>query len=120
MVEVAGGGEEGTLLDLCLLKVLLLERLLVKSSLGLVLAGGVLALAPTRVMVEQAKLRFALPRAADNVVVRITTVVTSILGPATSSAHTVVVEPREPAGHKCQVLISKALHLLLCNRQQRR
>jgi hypothetical protein len=58
MVEVAEGGEKGTLLDLCLLKVLLLERLLVESSLGLglVLAGGVLALMATRVMVARAKL----------------------------------------------------------------
>jgi hypothetical protein len=35
------------LLDLCLMKVLLLERVLVESSLGLVLARGVLALMPT-------------------------------------------------------------------------
>jgi cell division protein FtsL len=42
VVEVTEGGEEGTLLDLCLLEVLLLERLLVKSSLGLVLFVGVL------------------------------------------------------------------------------
>jgi hypothetical protein len=33
------GGEEGTLLDVILLEVFLLERLLVKSSLRLVLAG---------------------------------------------------------------------------------
>jgi hypothetical protein len=56
VVKVAEGGEEGTLLDLCLLKVLLLERLLVESSLGLVLAGGVLALASTRVMVARVRL----------------------------------------------------------------
>jgi hypothetical protein len=120
VVEVAEGGEEGTLLDLCLLKVLLLERLLVESSLGLVLVGGVLALVPTRVMVVRARLRFALLGAAGNEVVGIATVVASVLGPATLPAHTVVVEPREPDGHKCQLLIPKDLHPLLCNRQQRR
>jgi hypothetical protein len=56
VVEVAEADEEGTLLDLCLLKVLLLERLLVESSLGLVLSRGVLALAPTKVMVAWARL----------------------------------------------------------------
>jgi hypothetical protein len=116
VVEVTEGGEEGTLLDLCLLKVLLLECLLVASSLELVLAGGVLALAPTKVMVARARLRFALLGAAGNEVAGIATVVASVLGPATPPAHTVVVEPHEPAGHKCQLLISKTLHLLLCNR----
>jgi hypothetical protein len=120
MVEVAKGGEECTLLDLCLLKVLLLECLLAKSSLGLVLAEGVLALAPTRVMVTRARLRFACLGAAGIQVIGIATVVASVLGPATPPTHTVVVEPREPAGHKCQLLNPKALHLLLCNRQQRR
>jgi hypothetical protein len=48
MVEFAEGGKEGTLLDLGLLKVLLLECLLIESSLGLVLVGGVLTLALAR------------------------------------------------------------------------
>jgi hypothetical protein len=108
------------LLDLCLLKVLLLECLLVESSLGLVFARGVLAFAPTRVMVMRARLLFALLGAAGNEVVGIATVLASDLGPAMPLAHTVVVEPREPADHKCQLLVPKALHLLLCNRQQRR
>jgi hypothetical protein len=112
VVEVAEGGEEGTLLVLCLLKVLFLECLLVKSSLGLVLAGRVLALAPTRVMVAWARLRFALLGIARNEVVEIATVVASVLEPATPPTHTVVVEPLEPAGHKCQ-LLPKALHLIL-------
>ena len=58
MVKVTQGGEEGTLLDLHLLEVLLLERLHVESSLGLVLARGVLplALAPTRVVVARGQL----------------------------------------------------------------
>jgi hypothetical protein len=42
MVKIAERGQEGTLLDLDLLEVLLLECLLVKSSLGILLAGGVL------------------------------------------------------------------------------
>ena len=44
IVEVAEGGEEGTLPGLGLLEVLLLECVLVKSSLRLVLAEGVLVL----------------------------------------------------------------------------
>ena len=44
VVEVTEGGKEGTLLGLVLLEVYLLERLLVESSLRLVLAGGVLVL----------------------------------------------------------------------------
>ena len=61
MVEVAQGGEEGTLFDLSLLEVLL-EHLLIKPSPGLVLARGVLllALAPTRVVVARANLLLAL------------------------------------------------------------
>jgi hypothetical protein len=42
MVKIAERGQEGTLLDLDLLEVLLLECLLFKSSLGILLAGGVL------------------------------------------------------------------------------
>jgi hypothetical protein len=80
VVEVTEGGKEDTLLDLCLLKVLLLERLLVESSLGLVLAVGVLALAPTRVMVARARLRFALLGATGNEVVGNTTYVTPNFG----------------------------------------
>jgi hypothetical protein len=45
VVEVAEGGVEGTLLNLCLLEILLLQHLLVKPPLVLVLAGGVLVLA---------------------------------------------------------------------------
>jgi hypothetical protein len=103
-----------------LLKVLLLEHLLVESSLGLLLVGGVLALAPTRVMPARARLRLAFLREASNEVVGIAIVVASVLRPAMPLAHTVVVEPSELAGHKCQLVIPKALHLLLCDRQQRR
>lgn len=61
MVKVAEGGEEGMILDLGLLEVLLLERLLVKPPLRLVLAVGVLmlALASTGVMVTLAGLWLA-------------------------------------------------------------
>jgi hypothetical protein len=62
MVEVAEGGDEGTLLDLSLLEVFLLEHLLVESSLGLVLSRGVLplALASTKVVVAWASLQLSL------------------------------------------------------------
>jgi hypothetical protein len=81
MVEVTKGGEEATLLDLCLLEVLLLNHLIVESSLGLVLAGGVLplALAPTRVVVAWANLLLALLSATSDEVVVVTTVTAYIL-----------------------------------------
>jgi hypothetical protein len=102
VVEVAEGGEEGTLLDLCLLEVLLLECLLFKSSLGLVVAEGVLlfALASTKVMVTRASLLLALLRATGHEVFGVTAVVTSILRPAMSRVLAVVVKLREPTGHK--------------------
>jgi hypothetical protein len=58
-------------------------------------------------MVAWAGLLFALLGAAGNEVVGIITVIASVLGPATPLAHTIVVEPREPAGHKCQLLIPR-------------
>lgn len=45
MVEVVEGGEEGALLELGPMEVLLFERLLAKPPLGIPLARGVLALA---------------------------------------------------------------------------
>ena len=53
-------------------------------------------------------------------VVEVATVVASILRPATPPVLAVLVEPLEPASHKHPLLIPKALHLLLCDRQQRR
>jgi hypothetical protein len=122
VVEVAEGGEECTLLDLGLLEVLLLERLLVESSLILVLAGGVLslALAPTRVVVMRTSLLLALLGATGDKVVKVAIVVTSVPRPAMWQTHTFVVEPRESTSHKHQLLIPKALHLLLYDGQQRR
>jgi hypothetical protein len=122
VVEVVEGGEESTLTDLGLLEVLLIECLLVESSLGLVLAGGVLllVLAQIRVIVERANLKLALLGATSDKVVGVTVVETSILRPATPPVLVVVVEPREPTSHQRQLLIPEALHLLLCDRQKRR
>ena len=117
VIEVAEGGEEGVLVDLRLLAVLPLEHLHVKASLRLVLCEGVLALAPTRVIVVQASLQLALLGADGDEVVEVAVVEASILRPATPLAHILVVEPREPTGHKRQLLIPKALHLLLYNGQ---
>jgi hypothetical protein len=107
-------------LDLCLLKVLLLQRLLIKPPHGLVLARGVLSLvlAPARVVVARASLRLSLVEEIGDEVVGVTTVETSILQLAMSSVLAVVVEPHEPASHKHQLLIPEALHPLLYNGQQ--
>jgi hypothetical protein len=80
VIEVAEGGKEGTLLDLGLLEVLLLERLLVESSLGLVLARGVLSLAhaSTKVVVR-ASIRLALLGVTGDKVVGVAAVEASIL-----------------------------------------
>jgi hypothetical protein len=105
MVEVVDGGKEGTLLNLRLLVVLLLERLLVEASVRLVLTGGVLALMPTRVMVARVSLLLVLLGAVGDEVVGVAAVEASILKPATPLAQTVVVKPREPTSHKRQLLI---------------
>jgi hypothetical protein len=111
VVEVAEGGEEGTFIDLRPLKVLLLERLLVESSLRLVLVGGVLplSLAPTKVVVVRARLLLAILGAAGDQVVRVHAVEASILRPDTPPVLAIIVEPREPAGHKRQLLIPEAV-----------
>jgi hypothetical protein len=99
VVEVTKGGEEGTQLKLGLLEVPLLESLLVKDSLALVLAKGILllALAATRVVAA--------------------VVEASILQPARPPVLAIAGKLREPTGHKCQLLILETLHLLLCNGQ---
>lgn len=83
MVEVAQGGEEGALHDLCVLEVLILERLLFDPPLRIVLARGVLvfAVALIRVVVAWASLLLAVLGTAGNEEVRVTTVVASILDP---------------------------------------
>lgn len=77
-------------------------------------------LAPTRVVVARASLLLALLGATSDEVVRVASVDASILWPAMPLVLVVVMEPREPNGHKHQLLIPKTLHLLLCDRQQRR
>jgi hypothetical protein len=110
MVEVIEGGEEGTLLNLRLLEVLLLECLLVNPPLDLLLYRAVfsLALALTRVVVTWASLLLTLLRATGDEVVRVTTVEAFILEPAMMLVLAVVVEPHEPTGHIRQLLIPEA------------
>jgi hypothetical protein len=100
-------------------EVLLLEDLLVKPPQGLVLVGGVLlhALASTGVVVVLAGLWFVLHLGAVGDKVFATSIVeVAILGLATPLIQVVIVEPHEPIGNKCQLLIPKALNLLLCDR----
>jgi hypothetical protein len=97
VVEVAEGGEEGTLLGLVLLEVLLLERLLVKSSIRLVL-GGVLALVLVLVGVILVGGVLVLLGAVDDEMVGVSTAIASFLWtPTTSPVPAVVVKPRKPA-----------------------
>jgi hypothetical protein len=89
-------GEEGTLLGLGLLEILLLQCLLVESSIRLVL-GGVLALvlALARAILVGGVL--VLLGAVGDKVVRISTVVASFLRTTTTLViQAVVVKPREP------------------------
>ena len=81
MFKADEGGDESMLLDLGLLEVLLFQSLFVESSLGLVLARGVLSvtLASTRVVVTQASLLLSLLRATGNKVFRVATFVAFIL-----------------------------------------
>jgi hypothetical protein len=96
VVEVAEGSEEGTLLGLGLLEVLL-ERLLVKSSLRLVL-GGVLALVLVLAGVILVGEVLVLLGAVDDEMVGVSTAVASFLWtPTTSPVPVVVVKPRKPA-----------------------
>ena len=84
------------------------------------LARGVLLLAlhPTKVVVTWGTLFLAFFRETINEVVRVTIVVASFLGHTMSLIQAVVVEPCEPTSHKRQLLIPKALHLLLYDIQQ--
>jgi hypothetical protein len=78
IVEVIEGGEEGTLLVLGLLKVLLLQCLLIESYLRLVL-GGVLALVLALVGVVLVEGVLVLLKAVDDEVVGISIAVASFL-----------------------------------------
>ena len=73
IVKVAKGGEESALLGLGLVEVHLLERLLVESSLGLVLPGVVLVLVFALVVVVLVGGVLAFDRAVGDVVVGIST-----------------------------------------------
>jgi hypothetical protein len=79
-----------------------------------------LVLTPTRVVVSGASLLFTLLGATGDEVVRVTIVEAPILRPATPLIRAVVVKPCEPTGYKHQLLIPKALHMLLYYRQQGR
>jgi hypothetical protein len=121
IVKVTERGKEGMLLGLDLLKVLLLEGVLIESSLWLVLAGGVLALvlALARVILVGGVL--VLLRIVGDEVVRVSTSVASILRTTTTPViQAVVVKPREPADDQYQLVVPKGLQLLLCDRHQRR
>jgi hypothetical protein len=65
-------------------------------------------------------LLLALLGATGDEVVGVIAVVESILRPSTPSVLVFGVEPREPTSQKHQLLIPEALHLLLCNGQQRK
>ena len=115
VVEVAEGGEEGAFLSFGLPAVRLLDRLLVETALGLVLARGVVALilALARVVLVDEGLLLG---AVRDEVVRISTSIASLLRATTASAvQTVVVKPREPTDDECQLIIPKRLQLLLCD-----
>jgi hypothetical protein len=116
MLKVAKGGEEDVFLDFVLVEVLLLEHLLVKPPLGLMLIGGVLmlSLALTSVVVTLVDLQLALHiGVVGDKLVGVSIVEAAILGPAITLVHVVVVELCEASGNTCQLLIPKALNLLL-------
>ena len=58
--------------------------------------------------------------AVGDKVVGISTAKASLVLTATPAIQTVVVEPRELADDRSQLIIPKCLHLLLCTRHQRR
>ena len=120
IVEVAEGGKEGALLGLGLLEIPLLERLLIKSSLELVLVGGVLALVLALADVILVGGVLVLLGAVGDEVVGISTAKASLVLTTTPSIQAVVVKPRESAEDQSQLIILKCLHLLLCDRHQRR
>jgi hypothetical protein len=126
IIKVTEGGEEGTLLGLGLIEVLILECLLIETSLQLELAGGVLALVLVLARVVFARGALVggvliLPGAVGNEVVWVSIAIASILRTTTASAiQAVVVKPREPVDDQCQLIIRKGLQLLLYNRHQRR
>jgi hypothetical protein len=109
VVEVTEGGEEGALLGLGLLEVLLLERLLVESSLRLVLRGVLaLVLALARVVLVRGVL--VLLGAVGDEVVGVSTAIASFLWTTiTLAIQAVVMKPRELADDQWQLVIPKGL-----------
>ena len=102
IIEVTEGGKEGALLGLGLLEVHLLERLLVESSLQLVLAGGVLALVLALAGVMLAGEVLVLLGVVGDEVVGVSTAIASFLWTTTMpTIQVVVVKPREPADDQC-------------------
>ena len=102
VVEVAEGGEEGVLLGLGLLEVYLLERLLVESSLRLMLAGGVLALVLALAGVILVGGVLVLLEAMGDKVVGVSIAIASFLWTTTvPTIQVVVVKQREPADDQC-------------------
>jgi hypothetical protein len=97
LIKIVKGVEEGMLMSLGLLEVLLLKRLLVESSIGLVLAGGVLALVLTLGSIVLAGGVLVLLGAVDDKVVGVSIAEASILRTTTAPVvQAVVVKPREP------------------------
>ena len=93
VVEVTKGGEEGALLGLGLLAVLLLKRLLVESSLRLVLAEGVLTLVLALVGVVLVGGVLVLLGAVSDKVVKVSTAIATLLQTTTTLVvHAVVVK----------------------------
>ena len=94
VVKVAKGGEEGALLGLGLLAVLLLKRLLVESSLRLALAEGVLTLVLALVGVVLVGGVLVLLGVVSDEVVGVSIAIATLLRTTTTLAvHAVVVKP---------------------------
>jgi hypothetical protein len=109
IVEVTKGCEEGTHLELGLMDVLLLECHLGKPFLGLMLPGGVFALAlePIRVVDGLISLLVTLHiRVVGDEVDRVFIVEGVVFSTATSSIHAVIMEPCKLSIYKRHILIS--------------
>ena len=108
------------LLSLGLLDVPLLERLLVESSLGLVLVEGVLALVLVLAGIELVGEVLVLLGAVGDEVDGISIAKASLVLTTMLAIQAFIVEPQEPVDDQSQLVIPKCLHLFLCNRHQRR
>lgn len=104
-------------LDVLLLDVLLVEATLLILGLMLVLVlAGVVLVVGVLVRVILAGVMLVLLGAVGDVVVGVTTPKASFLWTTTTPViQAVVVEPQESDDDKCQLIIPKRLHLLLCH-----